>query len=218
MKAREKDLQEQRERMVARQIKARGVYNSRVLDAMRRVPRHLFIPPSSRCRAYDDHPVPISAGQTISQPYIVGLMTELLNLAPTDRVLEIGTGSAYQAAILAELAAEVVTIERHEELADAARLLLEDLGYENVEVIVGDGTLGCASQAPFDAILVTAAAPEIPETLSEQLAMGGRLVCPIGTRSLQTLVRLTRFPEGLQETRSIPCVFVPLIGAEGWPS
>ena len=202
--------------MVERQVADRGIRDPKVLDAMRSVPRHCFVPPNLAQQAYADHPVRIDCDQTISQPYMAGVMTEQLNLRPEDRVLEIGTGSGYQTALLAHLAAEVVTIERHAPLADKARKTLGDLGYENVTVICGDGTLGYPEKAPYDAILVTAAAPEVPPALIGQLAPGGRLVCPAGSRDLQKLVRIENTPGGLERSESIPCVFVPLVGEAGW--
>jgi protein-L-isoaspartate(D-aspartate) O-methyltransferase len=202
--------------MLKKQIAARGIEDERVLGAMRRVPRHLFVPRESRAFAYEDHPVQIGHGQTISQPYMVALMTEMLKIGPTDRVLEIGTGSAYQAAILAELAAEVITVERNEDLAERARNCLLELGYANVSVIVGDGTLGYPARAPYDAIVVTAAGPSVPPSLKVQLAIGGRLVCPVGSREIQTLVTLLRTEDGFDENMGIGCVFVPLVGEEGW--
>jgi protein-L-isoaspartate(D-aspartate) O-methyltransferase len=211
-------LARDREAMVQTQIAARGVKDTRVLDAMRRIPRHRFVPPSARERAYGDYPAPIGYGQTISQPYMVALMTEMLELTPRDRVLEIGTGSAYQAAILSQLAAEVVSVERNEPLADRARTLLEELGCANVTVITGDGTLGYPERAPYDAIIVTAGGPAVPESLKKQLAVGGRLVCPVGSRDVQELITVRRTPERLDEETGISCVFVPLVGAEGWDS
>ena len=212
----EKSFRRELEEMIERQIAARGVEDPRVLDAMRRVPRHLFVPRESRTYAYEDHPVQIGHGQTISQPYIVALMTEMLRIKPTERVLEIGTGSAYQAAILAELAAEVITVERNEDLAERARNCLLELGYANVTVIVGDGTLGHPARAPYDAIVVTAAGPSVPPSLKKQLALGGRLVCPVGSREIQTLVTVVRTEDGFDEDMGISCVFVPLVGEEGW--
>lgn len=206
-----------RAQMVARQIAARGVKDARVLDAMYRVPRHCFVPEASRNKAYEDHPVPIGYGQTISQPYMVGVMTDLLALTPADRVLEIGTGSGYQAAILAELAAEVVSIERRDALARTARKRLAALGYANVTVLSGDGTRGCPERGPFDAIVVTASGPRVPDSLRDQLADAGRLVCPAGPREMQTLVKVVRHGNAFVETTGIQCIFVPLIGAEGWP-
>jgi len=210
------DYARERNRMVTDQITARGVSAERVLDVMRTVPRHRFIPAESRMHAYEDHPIRIGCGQTISQPYMVALMTELLALRPEDRVLEVGTGSGYQAAILAELAAEVITVERNEELAERARVCLERLGYENVTVVVGDGTMGWPGGAPYDAILVTAAGPNTPASLKNQLRVGGRLVCPTGPRDVQQLVTVIRTGEGFHQEIGIACVFVPLLGEEGW--
>lgn len=210
------DYTAQRERMVRTQIAARGVTDAKVLEALREIPRHCFIPDELRGKAYGDHPVSIGRGQTISQPYMVGLMTELLTLEPGDRVLEIGTGSGYQTAVLAELAAEVVSVERIARLADDARACLEELGYGNVTVNVGDGTMGWPDGAPYDAILVTAAGPEVPGSLKSQLSVGGRLVCPAGPRDIQTLYKLVRTQTGYRQQKSIPCVFVPLLGEEGW--
>lgn len=202
--------------MVAKQLKARGIRDRRVLQAMSDLPRHLFVPEKLRDRSYDDCAVAIKAGQTISQPYMVALMTELLDLKPTDRVLEVGSGSGYQTAILATLASEVISIERQPSLAKSAREMLTQLGFENAAVLVGDGTQGHLEGAPYDAIIVTAAGPRIPTPLGEQLAIGGRLVCPVGPRDVQDLLRLVRGPGGLQQERSIRCTFVPLIGSEGW--
>lgn len=207
-----------REAMVDTQIVARDIKDARVIEAMRRIPRHRFVPASEQARAYGDHPVPIGYGQTISQPYMVALMSEMLELTPHDRVLEIGTGSAYQAAILAQLAAEVVSIERNEILAAHARALLKDLDCKNVTVITGDGTLGYPARAPYDAIIVTAGGPVLPESLRNQLAVGGRLVCPVGPRDVQDLMTVRRTSEGFNEEKGISCVFVPLVGAEGWES
>lgn len=205
-----------REHMVASQIAGRGVTSPRVLGAMRRVPRHLFVPRPEQGQAYEDHPVPIGFGQTISQPYMVGAMTEWLDLAADERVLEIGTGSGYQAAVLSLLVREVITIERHPELARQAAERLRGLGYDNVSVITGDGTLGHAEGAPYDAILVTAGSPAVPEQLPGQLAVGGRLVCPAGGRDCQRLIKITRTARGFEETKGFACLFVPLIGAQGW--
>lgn len=213
----EADCADRRNRMVEEQIAARGACNERILDVLRTVPRHLFIAPENRSRAYEDHPVPIGHGQTISQPYIVALMTELLEPQPTDRVLEIGTGSGYQAAILSLLVAEVISVERNADLADAARARLFDLGCANVSVQTGDGTLGFPDKAPYNGILVTAAGPAVPESLKRQLAMGGRLVCPVGSRERQTLMVVTRTDRGFRERSDTGCIFVPLIGSEGWP-
>ena len=201
----------QRERMVAQQIEARGVKDARTLAAMRKVPRHLFVPPTSVAEAYDDHPLPIGQGQTISQPYIVGFMTEALRLTSGETVLEVGTGSGYQAAVLAEIAAKVFTIEIVEPLADEARERLARLGYANVSVRAGDGYLGWPEAAPFDAIMVTAAAPRVPEPLKEQLRDGGRLILPIG-EEFQELVVLTRKGSAFVEERVLPVRFVPMTG------
>lgn len=212
----ENEIAQAQANMVERQLRGRGIRDERVLTAMGRIPRHLFLPEPLREWAYADRAVAIGEKQTISQPYMVALMTELLLLRPADRVLEIGTGSGYQTAVLAELAADVVTIERHAVLAARAQSLLHQLGYANVSVIVGDGTQGHIERAPYDAILVTAAGPQIPPTLEAQLAIGGRLVCPVGPREVQELVRVTRTPDGMHRERGIQCSFVPLIGEEGW--
>jgi protein-L-isoaspartate(D-aspartate) O-methyltransferase len=205
-----------RNRMVDTQIEVRGVADPRVLAAMRRVPRHRFVPQGLWDQAYNDYPLPIGADQTISQPYIVALMTEALELKDTDRVLEIGTGSGYQAAILAELAAEVYSIDRLASLAEKAEKVLAELGYKNFQVRVGDGTLGWPEAAPFDAILVTAGAPQVPRPLLEQLALGGRLVAPVGDRFSQTLTRARKTGEGVKFDYLGGCRFVRLIGKYGW--
>jgi protein-L-isoaspartate(D-aspartate) O-methyltransferase len=202
--------------MVETQIRYRGVTDPRVLAAMGRVPRHRFIPRHLWEQAYSDYPLPIGEDQTISQPYIVALMTEALELAGPEKVLELGTGSGYQAAVLAELAAHIYTIERIPSLARAAEQVLASLGYSNVNVLVADGTLGWPIEAPFDAILVTAGAPQVPPPLVEQLAMGGRLVIPVGDRYTQTLTRVRRTPEGLKHEYLGGCRFVKLIGRHGW--
>ena len=207
-----------RARMVRTQIEGRGVRDPRVLDAMRTVPRHVFVPPDKQSCAYDDRPLEVGFGQTISQPYMVAAMTELLELTPKDRVLEIGTGSGYQCAILASLAREVVSVERVERLAETARARLDELEYANVTVVVADGTLGCPEMAPFDAILVTAGAPYVPHALEQQLAGGGRLLCPAGDRSMQRLVKVVRHGDKLVTSEHTRCVFVPLIGENGWDS
>jgi protein-L-isoaspartate(D-aspartate) O-methyltransferase len=206
----------QRMRMVETQIAARGVKNQLVLNAMKKVPRHVFVPSESMEAAYSDRPLPIGYGQTISQPYMVAVMTEALGLEGSGKVLEVGTGSGYQAAILAEIASHVVTTERVPELAEAARSVIRELGYTNVEVIVADGSKGYIAEAPYDAIIVTAGAPEIPRSLVDQLADGGRLVVPVGNTYQQTLTRLTK--RGSEEVveRLEGCVFVPLIGEYGW--
>lgn len=200
------------------QLVARGIRDSRVLQAMRRVPREAFVPESSQGLAYADRALPIGGGQTISQPFMVAVMTEALMLQGAERVLEIGTGSGYQAAILAELAAEVISIERRPELADEARRIIRSLGYANVEIIVGDGTLGLAARAPFDRILVTAGAPRVPEALTQQLsADGGRLVIPVGTSDQQWLRVIARVGDRFEDTTREACVFVPLVGDDAWP-
>jgi protein-L-isoaspartate(D-aspartate) O-methyltransferase len=202
--------------MVERQLRARGIRDERVLAAMERVPRELFVPEAERDHAYDDSALPIGSGQTISQPYVVAAMCELLGLRGRERVLDVGTGSGYAAAVLAELAAEVVSIERLPELARRAADALAAAGHPEVEVRVGDGSLGAPDRAPFDAIAVAAAAPDVPPALYDQLAEGGRLVLPRGTRAEQDLVLVVRGPLGPELSRSIPCRFVPLVGAEGF--
>ncbi len=205
-----------RNRMVDTQIMIRGVDDPRVLAAMRRVPRHLFVPQPLWDQAYNDYPLPIGEDQTISQPYIVALMTEALELQAGDRVLEIGTGSGYQAAVLAELAAQVYSIDRLASLAEKARQVLAELGYANFQLRVGDGTQGWPEEAPFDAILVTAGAPQVPRPLVEQLALGGRLVVPVGDRFSQTLTRVRQTREGVKFDYLGGCRFVRLIGKYGW--
>ncbi len=202
--------------MVEYQIKARGVRDPRVLAAMQDVPRHIFIPPPYDRAAYDDNPLPIGSGQTISQPYIVALMTELLALSQKDRVLEIGAGSGYQAAILAQIAAMVVTIERVSKVAALARRNIGELGIKNVTIMEGDGTLGCPEKAPFDAIIVTAATPEIPQPLLDQLNEGGRLVAPVGGREIQELTKVVRTGTTFVRSYFGGVRFVPLIGRHGW--
>jgi protein-L-isoaspartate(D-aspartate) O-methyltransferase len=202
--------------MVDRQLRRRDIDDERVLAAMERVPRELFLPEELRGRAYDDAAVPIGGGQTMSQPYIVAKMSELLSLDGDESVLDVGTGSGYHAAVLAELADEVVTIERVPELAERARANLAGAGYENVEVVVGDGTRGLPDRAPFDAIAVAAAAPVLPDALYEQLKVGGRIVVPVGGRQNQRLELIVRSPEGPAVIRSVPCRFVPLLGEGGF--
>jgi protein-L-isoaspartate(D-aspartate) O-methyltransferase len=202
--------------MVESQLMRRGIVDPRVLAAMRKVPRHAFIPPGLRDQAYNDYPLPIGEDQTISQPYIVALMTEALELQETEKVLEIGTGSGDQAAVLAELAKEVFTIERLASLAESAQEILESLGYKNIHVRVGDGTLGWREEAPFDGIMVTAGTPQVPGPLLEQLAMGGRLVIPVGDQYSQTLTRVRRTKDGLKYDYLGGCRFVRLIGQHGW--
>jgi protein-L-isoaspartate(D-aspartate) O-methyltransferase len=202
--------------MVERQLRRRGITDERVLAAMARVPRHLFVPEHLRHLAYEDGALPIGQGQTISQPYIVATICSLMQLSGEERVLDVGTGSGYQAAVLVELAKEVVTIERVPELAERARETLALAGYDAVEVRVGDGSLGVPDRAPFDAIAVAAAAPAIPPALYDQLVDGGRLVLPRGGRWGQDLVLVERRPEGPVERKSVSCRFVPLVGAEGF--
>ncbi|MBI2898393.1 MAG: protein-L-isoaspartate(D-aspartate) O-methyltransferase [Deltaproteobacteria bacterium] len=198
--------------MVERQIQARGIRTPRVLDAMRKVPRHEFVPPAHRSQAHEDHALPIEEGQTISQPYIVALMTDLARLDRRSRVLEVGTGSGYQAAVLAEVAAEVYSIEIVEPLCRSAAARLARLGYRSIHLRCGDGYRGWPDAAPFDAILVTAAPPEIPRPLQDQLVVGGRLVAPVGESDRQELVVLTRTRAGWQRRTVEPVAFVPMTG------
>jgi protein-L-isoaspartate(D-aspartate) O-methyltransferase len=200
-----------RRRMVESQLRLRGIRDQRVLDAMLKVPRHEFVPERYRREAYDDHPLPIGEGQTISQPYIVAIMLESLAVKCTDKVLEVGTGSGYATALLAELAADVVSIERHAPLAHEAQRVIDDLGYRNVRVITGDGSRGFPESAPYDAILVSAAAYEVPRALVEQLAEGGRMIIPIGVGDSQQL-QLIHIQNGQPRTtlREL-CRFVPLV-------
>ena len=209
-------LAELRTRMVEEQLRSRGIRDPRVLATMAKVPREEFIASGDLKDAYGDHPVPIGAGQTVSQPYIVAAMVEALELQPTDRVLEVGTGTGYEAAILGELAAEVWTIERHEELANKAREILARLGYANVHIVYGDGSLGLPEHAPFQGILVAAAAPRIPESLVAQLADGGRLVVPVGDRYEQQVHVVHKEGQEMVVTKHDLCRFVPLVGAQGW--
>jgi protein-L-isoaspartate(D-aspartate) O-methyltransferase len=210
------DFERERRWMVENQLRARGITDERVLEAMDRVPRELFVPPEDRIRAYDDAALPIGAGQTISQPYMVARICEVLSLKASERVLDVGTGSGYQAAVLAELAGEVITIERVPELAEAAERALAEAGYGAVEVRIGDGTLGVPDRAPFAAFAVAAAAPEVPPSLYEQLEPGGRMAIPIGGLRSQELQLVVRSPEGPAVIRSVPCRFVPLLGREGF--
>jgi protein-L-isoaspartate(D-aspartate) O-methyltransferase len=202
--------------MVEQQLRGRDVADERVLAAMEKVPRELFVPERLQGRAYDDAALPIGAGQTISQPYMVAKICEALELRGNEHVLDVGTGSGYQAAVLAELAAEVDTIERIPGLAERARASLEAAGADNVRVHVGDGSRGLPEHAPFDAIAVAAAAPELPPTLYEQLEPRGRIVVPVGTRGIQRLEVIVRSPEGPAVLRTVPCRFVPLVGEEGF--
>ncbi len=204
--------------MVTHQLMKRGIRDEAVLKAMREVPRHRFVPARYRSIAYDDMPLPIGHDQTISQPLMVAMMTEALRLQGDERVLEIGTGSGYQAAILARLAKVVFTIERIAELAAQARATLATLGITNVHVLVADGTVGLPEHAPYDAIVVTAGAPHVPLPLADQLRIDGRLVIPVGGRLEQTLVRVTKTSNGLQTEHLGECRFVPLIGEQGWRS
>lgn len=206
-----------RKRMVDTQIAARGITDPRVLDAMLRIPRHIFVQEAMASQAYSDTPLPIGFRQTISQPFIVALMTELLELKGTEKVLEIGTGSGYQSAILARLASHVYTVERIRELALNARKALDSLCLLNVNLRITDGTTGWEDEAPFDAILVTAGAPDIPDSYLQQLAPGGRLVIPVGTETEQTLARVIRMPDGsFKREDHGGCRFVKLIGRYGW--
>ncbi|MBD3380544.1 MAG: protein-L-isoaspartate(D-aspartate) O-methyltransferase [Candidatus Omnitrophica bacterium] len=207
---------EARNRMVDEQLAARGINDPGVLEAFRKVERHLFVPEGMREEAYSDSPLPIGGGQTISQPYMVALMTQSLGLGGGEKVLEIGTGSGYQAAILAQIAEEVFTVERDSSLQERARRILVATGSENVRFRCSDGTLGWREEAPFDRIIVTAASPGIPEPLKEQLADGGKLLIPVGTRYSQSLMEVER-SGGTYRTRDLGgCVFVPLIGEHGW--
>jgi protein-L-isoaspartate(D-aspartate) O-methyltransferase len=202
--------------MVERQLRRRGISDQRVLDAMREVPRELFVPEEQRRRAYADSALPIGSGQTISQPWIVAAICQSLELAGPERVLEIGTGSGYSAAVLALLAAEVVTIERHAELAEEAEARIRELGIPNVEVVVGDGSRGLPERGPFEAIAVHATAPRPPRSLAEQLADGGRLVIPIAQRGADMLTQYRRRGDEIVAEVIGPCRFVPLIGEEGF--
>jgi protein-L-isoaspartate(D-aspartate) O-methyltransferase len=218
MTRRPEPASEARARMVRTQLRDRGIEDRRVLAVMGGLPREAFVPDDERRDAYADNPLPIGAGQTISQPYIVARMTELLAAAPGERVLEVGTGSGYQAAVLAELGARVTTIEREAGLAASARARLEAMGYgpDRIDVRTGDGTLGLPDEAPWDGILVAAAAPEVPTPLREQLGEGRRLVIPVGSRREQQLLVVERHGDEWREWSDGPCVFVPLIGASGW--
>ncbi|MBA4373531.1 MAG: protein-L-isoaspartate O-methyltransferase [Thermodesulfovibrio sp.] len=210
------DYKDLREAMVRDQLLPRGIRDPKVLWAMEHIPRHLFVDPAVQSRAYDDSALPTADGQTISQPYMVAVMTELLDLRKNDKVLEIGTGSGYQAAILSILAAEVYTIERFADLAEKAAERFRTFGYPNIFVKAGDGSLGWPEEAPFDRIIITAGAPEIPASLIDQLTPQGVLVAPVGDRHSQQLIRLVKAAGELQRTYHTPCVFVPLVGTFGW--
>ena len=212
------DFAQARERMTAQQISGRGLVNARLLDAFREVPRELFVAPNLAEEAYEDRPLPIEAGQTISQPFIVAFMIDAARVRPGQRVLEVGAGSGYAAAILGRVADKVVAIERHPELARIASDRMERLGYRNVRIVEGDGTLGFAEEAPYDAILAAAAGRDVPEALLDQLADGGILVMPVGAPSgAQRLVRVRRRGERFEREELDAVRFVPLIGEQGWP-
>jgi protein-L-isoaspartate(D-aspartate) O-methyltransferase len=213
---REPNFDEERRLMVDRQLRARDIVDRRVLEAMERVPRELFVPQELRARAYEDAALPIGEGQTISQPYMVARICETLSLTAAERVLDVGTGSGYQAAVLAELGAEVDTIERLPSLAEQASRNLASAGYDSVTVHVGDGTLGLPERAPFAGIAVAAAAPDVPPALYEQLEPRGRMVIPVGGLHGQRLELVIKSPEGPAVVRSVPCRFVPLVGEEGF--
>ncbi|MCP1715650.1 protein-L-isoaspartate(D-aspartate) O-methyltransferase [Methanocalculus alkaliphilus] len=206
-----------RKAMVNDQIRRRGVSDERVLKAMEEVARHLFVPQGMEEEAYQDRPLPIGSGQTISQPYIVAVMTALLRLTPSDAVLEIGCGSGYQAAILSRIAASVISVERIEDVAEHAKENFRRAGVTGIRIIIGDGTEGCPEGAPYDAILVTAAAPFVPQPLLDQLADGGRLVAPVGDTDIQHLTRVTRRGSEYIRESFEPVRFVPLLGRYGWP-
>lgn len=212
------DFQRLRDSMVEIQLVPRGIKDLRVLNVMRRVPRHLFLAEQLREQAYSDMALSTTEGQTISQPYMVAVMTELLELKGDEKILEIGTGSGYQTAILAELSREVYSIERVKALSDSAREILAVLGYSNIHIKHGDGTLGWPEAAQFDRILITAAAPDLPETLIRQLSEGGIIIAPVGDRFSQQLVKGTKKGEEIHREYHTPCVFVPLIGEYGWSS
>jgi len=199
--------------MVAIQLKSRGIKDRRVLDAMEKIERHKFVPDQFKLNAYDDEPLPIGGGQTISQPYIVAYMTQALELRGREKVLEIGTGSGYQAAILAELADKVYTVEVYEELARKAQKIVQDLGYHNIEYKIGDGTLGWEEQGPYDAIIVTAAPPKTPEPLKEQIKEGGRMVIPVG-HTFQNLFLFEKTDQKIKKKKLLPVRFVPLISRQ----
>jgi len=202
--------------MVEEQLRRRGIRDESVLSAMARVPRHLFVPSGSQSEAYEDRPLLIGDGQTISQPYMVAVMTQSLDLEGKEKILEIGTGSGYQTAILAELARIVFTIERLSSLSQKSEIRLQNLGYENIYCRTGDGSKGWPEKAPFDGIIVTAGGPEIPQALKSQLSEGGRLVIPVGSRYSQTLLKVTKMGDRFEEEEITGCVFVPLVGESAW--
>lgn len=206
-----------RRKMVERQLAARGISDSRLLQVMGETPRHLFVSESLAREAYDDNPLPIGEGQTISQPYMVAIMTQLLEPTPDDKVLEIGTGSGYQAAILSRLAKWVYTVERRQSLSERASRIIKGLGYDNVSFLVGDGSGGWPSQAPFDGIIVTAGGPRVPDALVDQLAMNGRLIIPVGDRFSQVLKRVWKTSTGIKAESHTGCRFVDLVGEHAWP-
>jgi protein-L-isoaspartate(D-aspartate) O-methyltransferase len=212
------DFAELRERMVRRQIEARGIHDPAILDAFREVPREAFVSPDYAAAAYDDHPLPIEAGQTISQPYIVALMIEAAGIKSGDKVLEVGAGSGYAAAVISRIARDVVAIERQHDLVQVAQGRLKRLGYDNVRIVEGDGTRGCPEEAPFDAILAAASGSHVPPPLVAQLAPEGRLVMPVGEPGwVQKLVKVTKQEDGILQQSDLGEVrFVPLIGEEGW--
>ena len=210
------DFPKARLKMVEEQITSRGTKDARLIAAMKKIPRHLFVEEALQSQAYTDHPLPIGEKQTISQPYMVALMTEALLLTGKEKVLEIGTGSGYQTAILAELSEKVFSVERIRSLAIRARKLLYELGYFNVEIKIFDGTFGWMEESPFDAIVVTAGSPDIPQPLIDQLAIGGRLVIPVGDAFVQDLFRVTKTEEGVRKEDLGGCRFVKLIGKYGW--
>ena len=206
----------QRKEMIEKQLKSRGIQDGLVLKAMEKVERHRFVEEALRSQAYEDRALPIGHGQTISQPYMVAIMTQSLALRGKEKILEVGTGSGYQAAVLAEICEKVFTIERNPDLARRARAILDQLGSQNIALRVGDGTMGWKEFSPFDGIMITAGSPVIPSHLIEQLKIGGKLVIPVGDRELQRLKVLEKFEDGINENEVCDCTFVPLIGREGW--
>jgi protein-L-isoaspartate(D-aspartate) O-methyltransferase len=210
------NYKEKRENMVKKQLVERGINDERLLEAIRKIPRHLFVSEEFRALSYSDRPLPINEEQTISQPYIVALMTQCLEIKKEDKILEIGTGSGYQTAILAELGKEVYTVERINSLYQKASSLLKDLGYENIHFKLGNGSLGWQEFAPYDGIIVTAGAPEVPESLLDQLEEGGRLVIPVGGKYSQDLLKITKNKGKINKESVCGCIFVPLLGEHGW--